>query len=392
VRLTVIAPHLNRPVEDPDNYLPLARSIAAGQGMLYRGRPTAYRPPLYPLVLAPLVKAFPDGRPLVLAVTTLHLGLGAFTVLLTAAAARRVGLSTRRQLVAACVVACDPVLIVQAPAVMTETMAAALLAGVLWGVAAPRRRAQLLTGVLAGLLCLCRPSFLPAVALVWLSGLTLSDDDVRRRFSRAAFLALGVFVVMAPWAIRNVRVWGEPVWTTTHGGYTLYLANNPVYYRDVLNGPPGAIWSGPAQLAWFRQVNLTAGSLPEPAGDRHFAREAIRFIAAHPTEFARASLARLGRFWGIAPAGSVYSMPLRVATALWTIPLWIALFCGLAQRATWRWPVVASVGFVLGLTLVHAVFWTDMRMRAPIVPALAILAARCRLRSVAPRPQNGVHG
>ena len=34
--------------DDPDNYLPLARSLLAGDGFTWKGRPTAYRPPLYP--------------------------------------------------------------------------------------------------------------------------------------------------------------------------------------------------------------------------------------------------------------------------------------------------------------------------------------------------------
>ena len=42
-----------------------------------------------------------------------------------------------------------------------------------------------------------------------------------------------------PWAWRNARIFGEPVWSTTHGGYTLALANNPVYYAEVLDGPAG---------------------------------------------------------------------------------------------------------------------------------------------------------
>ena len=32
---------------------------------------------------------------------------------------------------------------------------------------------------------------------------------------------------------------------------------------------------------------------------------------------------------------------------------------------------------ILGLTIVHAFFWTDLRMRAPIVPAIALVAAGC---------------
>ena len=37
----------------------------------------------------------------------------------------------------------------------------------------------------------------------------------------------------------------------TNGGYTLALANNPVYYRDVLNGPSGRVWSGQDQWEWW---------------------------------------------------------------------------------------------------------------------------------------------
>ena len=39
--------------DDPDNYLPMARALASGDGFAFNGRPTAYRPPLYPLLLAP---------------------------------------------------------------------------------------------------------------------------------------------------------------------------------------------------------------------------------------------------------------------------------------------------------------------------------------------------
>ena len=45
---------MSRPIDDPDNYLPLARSLAKGEGFQFNGRATAYRPPLYPLVLAPV--------------------------------------------------------------------------------------------------------------------------------------------------------------------------------------------------------------------------------------------------------------------------------------------------------------------------------------------------
>jgi hypothetical protein len=98
-------------------------------------------------------------------------------------------------------------------------------------------------------------------------------------------------------------------------------------------------------------------------------------IADRPGDFVRASAARLGRFWGLAPAGAVYPRWLRVATAAWTVPLWAALALGLTRRSTWLWPRVAAPATLAALSLVHTVYWTDLRMRAPVVPAVALLSA-----------------
>ena len=58
----------------------------------------------------------------------------------------------------------------------------------------------------------------------------------------------------------------------------------------------------------------------------------------HPKTFFRATLARLGKFWAIAPADAVYPFILRVAIAVWTAPLWLALGIGLTKRSTWHHP------------------------------------------------------
>src|SRR5262249_18625320 len=79
-----------------------------------------------------------------------------------------------------------------------------------------------------------------------------------------------------------------------------------------------------------------------------------------------------------APAGAVYSRATRLATLCWTLPLWIALVLGLLDRALWRWPRAAAPATVLALTVVHAMYWTDLRMRAPIVPAIALIVSGAR--------------
>ena len=366
-----MAPGLSRPMDDPDNYLPLARSLAEGRGFALDGRATAYRPPLYPIALAAGVAML--GNRVSWWARGLHLTLGAATVALTWLAARRFGSTPIWSLIAAAIVALDPALVIQSRSVMTETSAAFLLAAALAALGDDSPRGWSLGGLMLGLAALCRPSTLPAAALIAIASIA-GPGHWRRRVLRFFLLVLATAAPLVPWAVRNARAVGEPVWTTTHGGFTLALANNPEYYAEVLDGPPGAVWSGPGQRAWQVRISRATAGLPEPEADRALGREAVRFMASRPRDALRASLARLGRFWGLAPAGSVYPAPLRALTALWTAPLWLAAAVGLARRDSLRWPRSAAPAMVLALTVVHALYWTDLRMRAPIVPAIALVA------------------
>ncbi len=387
--------------DDPDNYLPLARSLASGLGFEQHGRPTAYRPPLYPLLLASL--AWMTGEVSYPAIAILHVILGAGTVWLTKAAAQGSGLSDRRANLAAFIVACDPVLLWQSRSVMTETPAAFLLAlgfaalvscqwsvvsckgrlpstanpgaGTRISLARPAWRSLILGGIAFGLAALCRPSMLAGTLLLIGAAAIAGPGSRSTRLLRAGLLALSVAVVMSPWTIRNFRAFGEPIWATTHGGYTLALANNPVYYRDVLNGPPGRVWTGHDQWLWADSITRETTGMSEPAADRYLRDQALRLAREHPADFGRATLARLGHFWSFAPTASVYPAVARIATLLWTVPLFVALLIGLFEPSVWTWPRVAAPLAILGLTMVHAFYWTDLRMRAPIVPAIALVAA-----------------
>ncbi|AGA27438.1 ArnT family glycosyltransferase [Singulisphaera acidiphila] len=373
VRLAVIVPSFGK-LDDPDRYLVVARSLADGEGFAVNGLPTAYRPPLYPLLLSVLITMLGEDR-LAWGVAGLHLVAGAGTVVLTAVAARRWGLPPGRLLLAAAIVAFDPVLVAQSRAVMTETLAAFLVAATLAALAEGHARGAFWGGIGFGLASLCRPSLLPAAGLVVFAALATGPGTAWVRLRRASLVAVATVMLLVPWAWRNAWVFGESVWTTTHGGWTLALANNPVYYAEVLDGPPGAVWSGANQKRWFDETVHEVEGLSQPRADRKIRTMALRFIRDHPRDFVRASVARLERFWGFAPAGAVYSRAIRGVTLLWTVPLWIALALGLTtRRDLWRWPGVAAPAVVLALTAVHSIYWTDMRMRAPIVPAIALIA------------------
>ncbi len=372
VRLAVMATGSGQ-FGDPDNYLPLARSIASGHGLMLNGRLTAYRPPLYPLILAPLVRL--AGDHLHLAIAALHLSLGVGTAGLTFVAARRLGLTEGRALAAGLIVAIDPVLAWQSRYVMTETLTAFLIVAAIAELARGSRWSPLLGGGLFGLAALCRPSVLPGAGLVALAAMFARPGSRSERIQRGAEILLAVAVVLSPWAIRNLWIFGEPVWTTTHGGYTLALANNEVYYHDVLDGPPGSVWTGRDQSLWWESVNRRTAGLSEPQADRLLRNTVVELARTEPRRFARACLVRLETFWSVAPSASVYGRVAGALTLLWTAPLWCALVLGLSRRNTWRWPMISALATILGLSGVHAFYWTDLRMRAPVVPAIALIAA-----------------
>jgi hypothetical protein len=375
LRAALAYPALNASLEDPDRYLPLSQTLARGEGLKHDGKPTAYRPPLYPLLLAPLVRVLPAAR-LGWGIATFHVVLGGLTVWFCLSTARAWGYTGWRYALTGIWVGFDPVLIAQVRSVMTETLAACLAACVLWTAVRLSRSAArqsicwpLGCGIAGGLAVLCRPSSAPGF-LLFLPALCTRE----RRWALGPCL-LGFLLTLAPWALRNQWALGAPIWTTTHGGYTLALANNDAYYDDVVLGPPGAVWGGPRQQRWFESITDQTRTLGEPGADRWLRGQAIHTMRQRPAVFVRATWQRMLRFWGLAPSGAVYPDRVRWLCAIWTLPLWLCLAAALLHPRAWRWPAWTATAQIVGLTLVHAAFWTDLRMRAPLAPAIALLAS-----------------
>ena len=71
--------------------------------------------------------------------------------------------------------------------------------------------------------------------------------------------------------------------------------------------------------------------LSEPAADRYFRNKALALAREQPADFVRATLARLGHFWALAPVVLVYPAWARIAILVWTVPLLLGLF----QPSVW---------------------------------------------------------
>lgn len=408
--------------DDRDVYRALAAGLVEGRGYSSPGTrvPTAYRPPLYPLLLAAA-----GGANSLVAVAVLNVLLGTATVVATFAAARMLYSMPDKEplaqrpsaappLLAAALVAVDPLLLRYTAFPMTETPCtllltaglAALLRTQTSGGAAQARWAAA-AGVLIGLTALCRPTVWAPAVLIAASWLWRDWRPLRRSAAgsgapplpgsagasrlagSAAIVLLTAAVVVLPWVVRNWRVFGRPIVTTTHGGYTLLLGNNPDYYREVVSQPLGTVWDGSrgaGQAAWAAELNRrleAAGLYGETERDRWMSREAWRHIREQPLLFVRACVRRLLHFWSIVPGGSAAADApglVRYAVGAYYCALfamgaaglfWCGVRGGVHGRAMWSVPILVIAGFVA----VHLVYWSDARMRAPVMPAVAMLAS-----------------
>jgi 4-amino-4-deoxy-L-arabinose transferase-like glycosyltransferase len=394
---------------DPDAYQEIAGNIIAGRGFSFGtgGIPTAYRPPLYPVLLAVVHwAAGGDVQRVRCLIGALHLVAGTASVLLVLVAARRLGLGATGWL-AALLVAVDPLLIYNTSLVMTETVATFLVALLIctWLWDAGRSR-DFFLGVVFGLCCLCRPTFWAVgsllaggwVMLIWSrrrhaeSAVSLRAASAKVLRGSAAVVVLGTAVTVAPWVVRNLHVFGKPILTTTHGGYTLLLAHNPLYTREVVNRGWGAVWAIDADAEWenwiatemradFPEFDSAEKSVAaELLRDRWMSRRAWRYIRDDPGTAIRTSGTLLGRIWNVVPM-TVTKRGLsgwtRLAIGVFYVAVFLSAVAGLVRltRAEWFrwWPLVA---LLLGFTAVHSLYWADMRMRAPLMPAVFLLAAR----------------
>jgi hypothetical protein len=408
LRLAVITVMGAGLADDRDAYLGLARGLVAGDGFVSPGSqtPTAFRPPAYPLFVA-LVFAAGGGS---LALGVAQAVLGCLTVGMTWWLGTRLGQSrfegTALGLIAGLVVAFEPLSLANTALAMTETLATTLLVVWLAALLVPPTSltsacvAGLSAGLCTGLGLLCRPILLPvfALGLAWAfvasrscraTPQTAPSLKPTRSLSHHQILLLVVGLVagltLAPWAIRNQLVFGRPLLTTTHGGYTLLLGHNDVYYAQVVNGPHGAVWERDSLEQWQRQLDreLAAEGIAahdELARDAACSRRAWDKIRENPPLAIQSGLTLLGRFWSLAPRSTderPLAAPLRLGIALFNAALFSLAAVGLVSL--WRRDTATAITLAIPLlvfSVLHSVYWSDQRMRAPLVPVLALLAAQ----------------
>ncbi len=384
---------------DVDQYRQLAETLRQdhvyGRQGAEKVHPTAFRPPLYPLMLA---GTSPDGTVGNWQVIIVHLLMSIASAWIMILLARACG-AGRACWLAGLLVTIDPVLLYQSTQLMTETLATLLalllLLAMVKSDGGSSGRWMLLAGAIAGLAILCRPTFLAFAGLAWLV------IAARRHWKPLVAFSLASGAVLMPWVIRNAIVLEKPVITTTHGGYTLLLGNNPLFYEHLRSAPYGSTWNPNEFDNGWRKNHLSddpgfdfwsakpAPSKPSPPrgevdDDRFAYQVAFHSMRAEPAAFAWSCLVRLGRLWSplphqVDPEESMSARLVRYASGAWYL-----VILGMATVGCWRkksaWlsdPWIWGLLLCLAFSVVHLFYWSNIRMRAPLMPFVYLAALNC---------------
>jgi 4-amino-4-deoxy-L-arabinose transferase-like glycosyltransferase len=261
----------------------------------------------------------------------------------------------------------------------------------------PRWGRALLLGIVAGLMLnvaghalALLPVFGAAVVLAGPAG----DREGRwARQARRAGIGLlafgaGLLVVVAPVALRNHRVGGEWVLTTSQGGFNLYLGNrldNPEpYYTPTAFASASPFEQG---VQFTIEASRRVGRKLTPGeASRYWRNEVLRLAAGTPGKLAVKlgikGMALLngyerGDHYGVDFLGRYarfFALPLPGWTLLFSLGsagLILAALTGKGRSRPVRWIVLASCAYAATLVL----FFTNTRYRAPLAIPLILFAA-----------------
>jgi 4-amino-4-deoxy-L-arabinose transferase-like glycosyltransferase len=376
------------PQSDAADFDRHALSITAGHGypealpVLGGPGPSAFRPPLYPVVLSAvyLVTDTTDESERWLAARLEQALIGTLVVALIALIAFQLW-GRRPALIAAGIAAIYPPLIHAGTSLLTEPLFTALVLGAIaallrYRLTDERRRWIAVAGLCAGLAALTRGNGLAVVLALAIGAWTLRPRMSLRALAGPVIVVGCAALVVVPWTVRNAVVMDAFVPVTDQTGVAIGGQYNDIAkandwswvgpwivpaYRSLYKGPP----LGEAELGKKLTDRGIDYALDHPGAVPAVAfHNTLRLLSLHdPVAFERSSAAQVGESSGLAQA-SVY--------AFWVLGL--VAIAGAFTPAARRVP--GFVWLLVALLVLSIVFVAGSgRYRAPLEPIVVLLAA-----------------
>jgi hypothetical protein len=305
-------------------------------------------------------------------------------------------------LIAGLVVAIYPATIEYTGMLMTEPLAATLLAGallgILWAADDPATGAArepggplslwrwLVPGLTLGALALVRPEYL-AIGLLLALLIFLRQRlhmPWRPALVATAVVVLGIVVVVAPWTARNAFALHRFVTVSTGGGQVLYAGTylpsdgNPERVgAAVVAEHPGLFGPHAVENLRLEQIlaRLAEATYPDMEPDQALSKmgkDQLRDdIEHHTTEYIGFVATKVGRIWSHGPRAIM-------RTPVWEALHWVLLGLGLLGLVLLaylrRWEALLIGAVFLAVTVVSALLVASPRRVLVLVPLLAACA------------------
>ncbi|MET0389804.1 MAG: glycosyltransferase family 39 protein [Polyangiales bacterium] len=376
VRLLWVLAVQPEPTHDCKWYLGRANVFAERHELVVGGRPTAYRPPLYPVVLG---SVFTLSEPSPHVMRGFNVVCSTLSVILLYVVTLRLGRSQLAAASAALLFALYPTDIAYTSLAVSESCFNMLILGAI--AAAPRgKRWRLLVaaaGCCAAMLTRAQGALLVPIVGAWLLVHTAAGRRVR---AGLVFCAI-ILALVSPYWLRNARAFGAFVPIANNGGVNLYIGNNPV-------ATGGYRFDRKVELTLprpFDMKRLGNGGPDESQIDRELNRLARKYIEAHPAETLAKWPAKLSLLYRTDPTAFDWNNDHKTrhgwfyaaaasCNGVYYAGLWLlALGAVLTQ---WRRNprVLLALVLVTLLTASHLVYFGDPRFHHPMMPWVSLLA------------------
>lgn len=350
---------------DEQQYVQIAKAIAAGEGFQYEGQPTAARPPTWPLVLAPLLAA---GMSLT-ALSAVPVIFLLVSALLAKAIATRLVDQTAGWL-AAFGLLLYPLNVYTSATLYPQMLVTALVLGAFF---VTLQRWSVSRAALVGFLCIAQVYAAPTMLLTAALLFCWAAWRWRSHFPRIFLIAgLAALLPLCLWTGRNLVVLDAFIPLTSTTGVNLLLGNSE---------KAGASSGVTADIDRYHDVVGERG-LDEVEGDTYYREQALQWIRSNPGDAASLYVRKVANYFAPynAPATAGQGGGLERLVAWLSFGVLVAAALGrFAMRH--RHSVRPEEWFLWGVFLSNAPFmaiaFTRTRFRQPLDSILIIEAAVC---------------
>lgn len=239
----------------------------------------------------------------------------------------------------------------------------------------------LLSGILAGLLLLARPSLIPVGILFWIFFISRRPGKNLGPKTFFFFLA-GLLLVVFFYSFYYYSQEKEWVLISPHGGENFYIGNNP-RANGASNMPDFVRGSPSLQHEDFRkEAGRRAGrELSLIQASRFWFREGLKFIIFHPLHFLKLLVLKILLFFSGTEFSDNYHLRFfRNEFAILKIPFTWRILSALGtvgMIVAWRKRKRLSLLylFIISYILSVALFFVTSRLRIPAAPIFCLFAA-----------------